>query len=337
MQGTVPSEDWESSLYQYCGLTNNTVVKDWAYNLPPVTFENSVITGSSLLHSNKSDSAFNLIENGRLHFKTHSFLEDMLTNPSTSKLAVTSSADLHMGPRLEENASVRNDESVIHPISCNGQQEFYHYDPAILMINQFSDSNSGSSLLFMNGQPSRVTKRFLEDVHIAQQQKERQLGCHSDRGSGESLDIKSKFNAPHCNPHMRDSVGEINLNASDKADNTKGKHPPGFLYHQHKNKDADVKYINSIINPIMSAVQISDNKRTSDDDLGFDPFHETQKALAEMMEKESLMQRGLQNQHNSLNHMPEHLPFNHQNALSEHHQVDMYNRQPHILPHQNHR
>jgi len=28
--------------------------------------------------------------------------------------------------------------------------------------------------------------------------------------------------------------------------------------------------------------------RNSDDDLGFDPFHETQKALAEMLEKESI-------------------------------------------------
>ncbi|PSN36341.1 hypothetical protein C0J52_16158 [Blattella germanica] len=338
-QGVVTTEDWEPG-FHYNGLTNTTVMKDWAYNLPPVSFENNMITGSSLLHSNKSDSVFNLKENGRL-LKNHSYIEDsLLTTPTTSKLAIASSADLLMGARSEENASVTmNQESVIRPVSSNlghPPHSFVHYDPAILMINQFSGSGNGSPLLFMNGQPSRVTKRFLEDVQFAQQQKERQLSSHSDRGSGESLDMKSNFNVPHCSPHMTENGVENSMNSNENFDDTKGKHPPGFLYHQHKNKDTDVKYINSIINPIMSAVQISD-KRTADDELGFDPFHETQKALAEMMEKESLMQRDLHNQHNALNHMPDHLAFNHQNALGEHHQVDLFNRQQHILPQQNHR
>lgn len=42
--------------------------------------------------------------------------------------------------------------------------------------------------------------------------------------------------------------------------------------------------------------------KNTDDDLGFDPFHETQKALAEMLEKESISSRTFNNSCNHVNY-----------------------------------
>ena len=49
------------------------------------------------------------------------------------------------------------------------------------------------------------------------------------------------------------------------------------------------------------AESLGRTEKNYDDDLGFDPFHETQKALAEMLEKESISNRSYQN--NSCNHV----------------------------------
>ncbi|XP_066997357.2 uncharacterized protein [Anabrus simplex] len=61
------------------------------------------------------------------------------------------------------------------------------------------------------------------------------------------------------------------------------------------------------------------NTRLTDDDLGFDPFHETQKALAEMMEKENMMQmlRGQQNHIPHPTHI-NHLHHQYQQHISHH-------------------
>ncbi|XP_069694336.1 probable serine/threonine-protein kinase DDB_G0267686 isoform X2 [Periplaneta americana] len=122
---------------------------------------------------------------------------------------------------------------------------------------------------------------------------------------------------------------------------------PGFLECQQKNIDSSIELEcksrdGSSENLIPATIDnndetvTKDNGRLTDDELGFDPFHETQKALAEMMEKESLQnkQQHLYQQY-QLNQMNQ---FNHQ-VLSGSKLLSSFTNcsQQHILPQQNHR
>lgn len=157
------------------------------------------------------------------------------------------------------------------------------------------------------------------------------------------------------------------------------KYLSGLLNNQQKNmepsievqyKNMDRNSENVITDPPENSEEIStkDSGRLTDDDLGFDPFHETQKALAEMMEKESMMltmqdqqnkqqhphgflsQAHLHNQHGTMSHLSHHLyQLNHVNHFN--HQVPhtsvfsgskllgsfSSHSQQHIMPQQNHR
>jgi len=347
-QSVLPPEDWQANSH-LAGSTHST---EWGYSSSCTQPENQVVADSAQLHT--------VTKNGMddcdvtSHNQNSSYGEENLYKPQARSEVVENNVDGHTGIRSQDNAGVTSivciQDSTKPPLTSNMRgvhhpHSFIHYDPAILMINQFSGGKNGSQLLFMNGQPSQTTRRFLEDVQIAQEQKEwqlRQLQSHSDHGSAEILDVKSEFDVGQCDTRMTvESKEESNMNRiqnNDSEENVKGIHPPGFLYHQQKNKGADVKYIDSIINPFMSSVQITGNKRPVDDELGFDPFHETQKALAEMMEKESLMQHGLHNQHNAFSCVPEHVNLKQQHVVDKCHPVDLFkNQQQCILPQQNHR
>lgn len=71
----------------------------------------------------------------------------------------------------------------------------------------------------------------------------------------------------------------------------------------------------------------SDNseRRHTDDDLGFDPFHETQKGLAEMMEKEQLLKQQQQQQHQNHIHLQQH--HQHHQQLLQQAQLAALNQQ----------
>ena len=60
----------------------------------------------------------------------------------------------------------------------------------------------------------------------------------------------------------------------------------------------------------------SSERRQTDDDLGFDPFHETQKGLAEMMEKEQLLKQQQQQQQQNHIHLQQQ---HHQQLLQQAH------------------
>lgn len=114
------------------------------------------------------------------------------------------------------------------------------------------------------------------------------------------------------------------------------KYLPGFLNHQQKNMESgiELEYENrdgNSVNLITATAEnceetsTKDSGRLTDDELGFDPFHETQKALAEMMEKENMVlmvqgqqnrqeppndflsQTHLHNQHSTMSHLTHHL------------------------------
>jgi CCR4-NOT transcription complex subunit 4 len=160
------------------------------------------------------------------------------------------------------------------------------------------------------------------------------------------------------------------------------KYLPGLLNHQQKNMEPSIElqYENMDRNSenIITAtpenseeITTKDSGRLTDDELGFDPFHETQKALAEMMEKESMMlmmqdqqnkqqhphgflsQAHLHNQHSTMSHLSHHLYQQYQLNQVNHfsHQVPhasvfggskllgsfTSHNQQHIMPQQNHR
>jgi len=152
--------------------------------------------------------------------------------------------------------------------------------------------------------------------------------CGSDFNTGSSGD-ECKVNSEN-NLH---NGGVIN---SDFGISDEEKYLPGFLNHQQKNMESNIEleYENSdgnSMNLITATTESSeetstkDSGRLTDDELGFDPFHETQKALAEMMEKENmvLMVQGqqnrqqppndilsrahLRNQHGTMSHLTHHL------------------------------
>lgn len=126
------------------------------------------------------------------------------------------------------------------------------------------------------------------------------------------------------------------------------KYHPVFLDCQQKNIDTSIELEcksrnGSSENLFPLAIEnaeemvMKDNGRLTDDELGFDPFHETQKALAEMMEKESLQNKQQHHlyQQYQLNHINQ---FNHQ-VLSGSKLLGSFANcsQQHILPQQNHR
>jgi hypothetical protein len=160
------------------------------------------------------------------------------------------------------------------------------------------------------------------------------------------------------------------------------KYLPSFLNHQPKNLEpsTELEYENrdgNSMNLITATAEdgretsTKDSGRLTDDELGFDPFHETQKALAEMMEKENmvvmvqdqqnkqqpshefLIQTHLHNQHGAMNHMSQHIYQQYQLNQMDHfsHQVPHASvfddnkllgsvnsrNQQHILQQQNHR
>jgi len=160
--------------------------------------------------------------------------------------------------------------------------------------------------------------------------------------------------------------GECNVNSENKLQNggefvdgdldisDEGKYLPAFLNHQQKNMEpsTELEYENMDGNSkiIRTTAENSeetstkDSGRLTDDELGFDPFHETQKALAEMMEKENMMhvmqdqqnkqqqhphgflsQAHLHNQHSTMNHM------SHQ--LYQQYQLNQVNHFSHQVPH----
>jgi hypothetical protein len=191
-----------------------------------------------------------------------------------------------------------------------------------------------------------------------------------------------------------DGSGECKVNSENKLQNggdtvdadlgisDEEKYVPSFLNHQQKDieqsiefeyKNGDGNSDNCITATMENSEETStkDNSRLTDDELGFDPFHETQKALAEMMEKENTMlmmqdqqnkqqpphgflsQAHLHNQHNTLSHLTHHLYQQYQLNQMNHfnHQVPhasgfggskllgsfTTHSQQHILPQQNHR
>jgi hypothetical protein len=188
--------------------------------------------------------------------------------------------------------------------------------------------------------------------------------------------------------------GECKVNSENKLQNggdfidgdldisDEEKYLPGLLNHQQKNKEphVELQYENMDRNSesIITVTQenseeasTKDSGRLTDDELGFDPFHETQKALAEMMEKESMMlmmqdqqnkqqhphgllsQAHLHNQHSTMSHLSHHLYQQYQLNQMNHfsHQVPPASvfggskllgsfagrSQQHIMPQQNHR
>jgi hypothetical protein len=129
---------------------------------------------------------------------------------------------------------------------------------------------------------------------------------------------------------------------------------PSFLNHQpkHVEPSTELEYENrdgNSVNHITTTVENSketcrkDSGRLADDELGFDPFHETQKALAEMMEKENMVVM-VQDQQNK--QQPSHdfvrqtHPHNQDSTMSHlsHHvyqqcQLNQMNHFSHQIPH----
>ncbi|XP_069678237.1 uncharacterized protein [Periplaneta americana] len=238
--------------------------------------------------------------------------DSMLTSSQiiemTDSFSVAASADEDLGVSVTVTDRVNPDVKIVD----NSHSPMF-YDTA---LNQLSGSKSGSQL-FMHNQPSRTNKRFHDDAR----QKDRQHD-HTDNGDGESLNMKSKLSDK--NFHSQISAVKRGVPSMNRFQNgkDKGKHSSGFLYHQHKNKDADAKYTKSIMND----AKMTDNGRTYND-MGFDPFRKSHAALAEMVKKETLMRRSF-NQHNAFSQLPNHL-----NAVEECHPGTLVNRQQR----QNHR
>lgn len=129
---------------------------------------------------------------------------------------------------------------------------------------------------------------------------------------------------------------------------------PSFLNHQPKSlepsteleyENRDGNYMNRITTTVENGKEtsIKDSGRLTDDELGFDPFHETQKALAEMMEKENMVvmvqdqqnkpqpshdfvsQTHLHNQHSNMSHLSHH--------VYQQYQLNQMNHFSHQVPH----
>jgi hypothetical protein len=146
----------------------------------------------------------------------------------------------------------------------------------------------------------------------------------------------------------------VDIIDSDLGISDEEKYLPSFLNHQPKNVEpsTELEYENRDGNS-MNLITVTaengretstkDSGRLTDDELGFDPFHETQKALAEMMEKENMVvmvqeqqnkqqpsheflrQTHLHNQHGAMNHLSHH--------IYQQYQLNQMNHFSHQVPH----
>jgi hypothetical protein len=146
----------------------------------------------------------------------------------------------------------------------------------------------------------------------------------------------------------------VDVIGGDLSISDEEKYLPSFLNHQPKNVEpsTELEYENRdgiSMNFITATAEVGretstkDSGRLTDDELGFDPFHETQKALAEMMEKENMVvmvqdqqnkqqpsheflrQTHLHNQHGAMNHMSHH--------IYQQYQLNQMNHFSHQVPH----
>ncbi|KAK3924673.1 CCR4-NOT transcription complex subunit 4 [Frankliniella fusca] len=140
-------------------------------------------------------------------------------------------------------------------------------NPSLLMHNAFQHQQQQH-----HHQQQQQQQSFL--LHLQQQQ-----ALRLQHGSLASAGPEVGFLASDVSQENR-----INNGPTERAD--------AFLHF-------DQRSANSIINNSQEDYFNSDNseRRHTDDDLGFDPFHETQKGLAEMMEKEQLLKQQQQQSH----------------------------------------
>lgn len=262
----------------FCTVSNN----DWAPNGVPLPHMPDVLPS---VHSSEDwQAAFG--------FGSNNSVSDTKQTSAAAMLAKYQAWLGLAGQQKLENSGVNlvNPNSV--PVST--EHPYSHQSSAFGAVRV----PEGSSILMHNAfqqqqQQQHQQQSFL--VHLQQQQAMRlQHGSHTSAGP------EVGFPAGDFN---RENI--ISNGPSDRAD--------AFLHYGQRSST------NSILNTSQEDYfnNSDSERRHTDDDLGFDPFHETQKGLAEMMEKEQLLKQ--QQQLQQQNHIHLQQQQHHQQLLQQAH------------------
>lgn len=204
------------------------------------------------------------------------------------------------GQQKVENSGV----SLVNSNSVPGSTEQQH----IHQSNTFGPVRlpESSSMLMHNAFQHQHQQQQSFLLHLQQQQ-----ALHLQHGGHTSAGPEVGFSAS--------KVGHENVitnGPTERAD--------AFLHFDQHNSSNPV--LNNSQDDYFNNSDASERRQT-DDDLGFDPFHETQKGLAEMMEKEQLMKQQQQQNHLHLHQQQHQHQHQQQQQLMQQAQLAALNQQ----------
>ncbi|PSN56194.1 hypothetical protein C0J52_01420 [Blattella germanica] len=319
-------------------------------NKSPI-LENASVFPSAVTPSLSEDYRQNTSCNGHLPHKAvmgNAFTVDEVSN------VCLDNGPLPLHPNISSNCGTNTHHMFAHPpFLQDGTIVMMHPQP-YHVVNHVAGSQ-----LIVNG-PSHVPNsgKFLTDFHLRQQQSQNLINNvnpqthfhnHSTVFENHNLSRGNFGNLTNVNSFGSNfSLGSDDFNGGECKVESEGEHRngdcisdekylPSFLGHQQKNLESNIEYNNREVSSKIhinspaekEEVLTKDNGRLTDDELGFDPFHETQKALAEMMENENLQNKqpsshGPHNQQIMANHLTQ--------QLYQQSQLNQMNHVNHQLP-----